>query len=280
MTIRDIIKIDETLCDGCGACVDGCHEGALQLIDGKARVVSELYCDGLGACIGDCHFGAITIEKREAQPYDERAVMDKICAKGEMTILAHIKHLKDHNELVFLNQAIEYITERKIDIDLSSIKSDSEMKMVCGCPGSTARSCTQPTVVATAVNTPSQLTHWPVQLHLINPAAGYFKGADILLAADCTAYSYGDFHNSLLRGRKLVIACPKLDSNKDIYVEKLVDFIDHSQINTLTVAIMSVPCCRGLLSIANSAVERASRRVPIKKIVINSEGVITNNEWV
>lgn len=271
---RKIISINEQLCNGCGACVDGCHEGALQMIEGKARIVSELYCDGLGACIGECPVGAITIEEREAELYDEIAVMDRIFSKGEKTILAHLKHLKDHNETKYLNQGIEYIKLHNLQVDISSLTTE-QPKMACGCPGSMARSFaprTQPQFLSASAPAKSELTHWPVQLHLLNPAAGYFSGADVVLAADCTAFAYPDFHNKFLRGKKLAIACPKLDSNKEVYVEKIAQMIDSANINTLTIVIMEVPCCGGLVQIARMAADKAQRKVPIKQIVVGVQG--------
>ncbi|MFR9620902.1 MAG: 4Fe-4S dicluster domain-containing protein [Rikenellaceae bacterium] len=285
---RDIIKIDETLCNGCGVCVAGCHEGALQMIDGKARIISELYCDGLGACIGDCPVGAISIESREAEPYDEVAVMERIAAKGSQTILAHLRHLKDHNEMGYLRQGMEYLKQHNIEVDLSAIASKPAsnpapkptFNLGGGCPSAASRSFSVAPAAAHCDGVESQLTHFPVQLHLANPAAGHFVSAELLLAADCTAFAYGDFHNSLLRGRKLVIACPKLDSNKESYISKLVAMIDSAGINTLTVAIMSVPCCGGLLQIAKRAAEAAARKVPIKVVVISTEGRVVKEEWV
>ncbi len=281
MNKRDIIKIDEALCNGCGKCVAGCHEGALQMIDGKARIVSELYCDGLGACIGDCPVGAISIEKREAEPYDEISVMARIAPKGGETIVAHLKHLKEHNEQDYLEQGIAYLKDHNIEVDLSTIEDNKPLKPTCGCPGTASRSfsiapTTTPTTPASAVE--SQLTHFPVQLHLINPEAAHFKGADLLVAADCTAFAYGDFHNSLLRGRKVVIACPKLDSDKQSYINKITSLIDSAQISTLTVAIMSLPCCGGLLQIVKEAAQRATRKVTIRAVVISREGSIIRDE--
>lgn len=284
---RKIISIDETLCNGCEACVNGCHEGALQMIDGKARIISELYCDGLGACIGECPVGAITIEEREAEPYDEVAVMERISQKGEKTILAHLKHLKDHNETSYLKQGVQYIKEKGLQVDLSSLTDAELPKMACGCPGSMAKSfkpqpksAFTPVAVSAASASKSELSHWPVQLHLQNPNAGYFENADVVLAADCTAFAYAGFHSELLRGKKLSIACPKLDSGKDIYIDKLVQMIDSSKINTLTVVIMEVPCCNGLMQIAEMAAKRANRKVPIKRIVIGVEGDMISESWV
>lgn len=284
---RKIISIDEELCNGCGKCVKGCHEGALQMIDGKARIISELYCDGLGACIGDCPVGAISIEEREALPYDEIAVMKRISSKGEKTILAHLNHLKDHNENVYLQQGIAYIRKHQLNVDLSGLETTESPKstpLPCGCPGSAARSF-KPAAMARpqSENRPAQsseLTHWPVQLHLINPGASYLAGADLLVAADCTAFAYADFHSTFLKGKKLVIACPKLDSNKEVYVAKLKEMINESQINTLTVIIMEVPCCKGLSQLVQLAVSQASRKIPVKEIIISVQGEIVKDEWI
>lgn len=285
---RNIIKIDEHLCNGCGVCVEGCNEGALQMIDGKARIVSELYCDGLGACIGECPVGAITIEEREAEPYDERAVMERIAPKGEATILAHLKHLKDHSETEFLQQGVKYLRENGIDVDLSSIQrtersKNQEPKMQCGCPGSMERSFAVPSLAGMEIAVSpqlSQLTQWPVQLHLLNPQAGFFREADIIIAADCTAYAYADFHTRFIKGKTLAIACPKLDSNKESYIAKITEMIDSANINTLTVIIMEVPCCTGLIQLAKMATQQAIRKVPIKKIVIGIQGEIKEESWI
>lgn len=279
---RTIIKIDEELCNGCSACVSGCHEGALQMIDGKARIISELFCDGLGACIGECPVGAITLEEREAEPYDERAVMERISKQGERTVIAHLKHLKEHNENKYFQQGINYLKEMGIKIDMSALTQIQENKKAHGCPGSREMSFAPMTVAATSKSTESfsQLRQWPVQLHLLNPGASYFTGADVVLAADCVAYTYADFHNRFLAGKILAIACPKLDSNKESYVEKLTAMIDQSNINTLTVVIMEVPCCGGLLQIAKTALSKASRKIPLKLVIIGIKGEILSEEWV
>lgn len=339
---RTIIKIDEELCNGCGNCVQGCHEGALQMINGKAVMVSELYCDGLGACIGDCPVNAIKLEEREAEPYSEVAVMERISAKGESVILAHLKHLKDHGEKKLLQEGVAWLKEHNFNIDLSSIHKQE--KLACGCSGSHEKTWGEPAgsgrgvdngavigvgaglppkpvyeacqVPGTnlqgvkpafstghnssatssnsaihsassgfAVNSaiaeqPSELRQFPVQLHLLNPQAPYFEGADVLLAADCTAFALGNFHSKFLKGKKLAIACPKLDSNVEHYIEKLESMIDDSKIDTLTVLIMEVPCCSGLLGIAKTAREKASRNIPIKVIVVSVQGEIKSEQWI
>lgn len=287
---RTVIKIDKGLCNGCGNCISGCHEGALQLIDGKAIMISDLYCDGLGACIGECPVGAIEFEEREAEPYNEIAVMERIVPNGEAVVLAHLKHLKDHNELAYLMQGLEFLKLNNIPFNISSLKDvpkaetklSEQTELPCGCPGSMARTIIKKPEfkLAPAVTEQSELRQWPVQLHLLSPTASYFQGADVLLAADCTAYSAPNFHSHFLKGKSLAIACPKLDSNTEIYVEKLAAMIDSAQINTLTVLIMEVPCCSGLLRIAQSAREKAIHNVPIKAIILSVEGEVKSTEWL
>lgn len=280
---RTIIKIDEATCNGCGLCVSGCHEGALQLINGKAVMVSELYCDGLGACIGDCPVGAITLEEREAEPYSEVAVMERISPKGEAVVLAHLKHLKDHNEEELLRQGIEYIQKNNLPISIESLmgKEQHEEGKACGCPGGQPKFFAKPDLKQSVrYAAESELQQWPVQLHLLNPQVPYLQGADLLLAADCTAFAMGNFHSDYLKGKRLAIACPKLDDGKDIYINKLTSMIDDAKINTLTVMIMEVPCCGGLLLIARNAAAKATRKVPVKLIVVGLQGNVIQEDWV
>ncbi|MFZ4412795.1 MAG: ATP-binding protein [Bacteroidales bacterium] len=283
---RTIIKIDEDLCNGCGQCITGCHEGALQLIDGKARMISELFCDGLGACIGECPEGAIDLEEREAEAYDEIAVMERISPKGAITVLAHLKHLKEHGETDYFNQGVEYLKNNNIDINLTTLNikqmNTEHQHKGCACPGSEAKDFRTTEIENTnqTGDVASELRQWPVQLHLLNPMAGYFKNADVVLAADCVAFSYGNFHSHFLKGKTLAIACPKLDDGKESYIEKLSAMIDESKINTLSVVIMEVPCCGGLLQIAKSAVQASARKIPIKSIVVSLQGEIVSEDWV
>jgi len=239
---RTIIKIDEQRCNGCGICVQGCHEGALQLIDGKAVLVSELFCDGLGACIGDCPVDAITLEEREAEAYDEIAVMQsKESASG------------------------------------------------WGCSGAIAREIKRPAPVIAGVAAPeelancsvanSELRQFPIQLHLLNPYAPFLKGADLLLAADCTAFANGEFHSRFLKGHKLAIACPKLDSNIQNYIDKLSVLIKEARLKSLTILIMEVPCCRGLIRIAEAA-RVQSIDISIRKIILAVDGKVKSEEWI
>jgi NAD-dependent dihydropyrimidine dehydrogenase PreA subunit len=309
---RDIIKIDEDKCNGCGLCVPNCHEGALQVIDGKVRLVSELMCDGLGACIGHCPEGAITIEKREAEPYDEIAVISEMAGKGANTVTAHLKHLNDHHEYGYLEEGMTWLEVHSSELPfdtslvLDAVKGNrgpddaghaathqhgsplrhrpeaiSHHHHGGGCPGSAERIITPAPVFAPqSAGTPSQLTHWPVQLHLVNPNSPVYRGADLLLAADCVAFSLGGFHNRFLKGRALAIACPKLDHGTESYVEKLTVMIDTAKVNTITVMMMEVPCCGGLLQMVRTASSRASRKVPVKSIIVSIDGNILQEEWV
>ncbi len=278
---RKIIKIDEEKCTGCGLCIPDCPEGAIQIIDDKARLVSDLMCDGLGACLGHCPEGAIEIEERDAEEYDEKKVMANIVKAGENTIKAHLNHLRDHNQNKYLQQAIEYLEENNIDVPEEK-EEHMHGPMHSGCPGSKMMQFNKPDSATEDISgkRPSQLTHWPIQMHLISPNAPHYQGADVLLAADCVAFTLGDFHKEHLKGRSLAIACPKLDDGKEIYLEKLVALIDGAKINTLTVMIMQVPCCGGLLTLAQEAVAQAQRKIPIKGIVVNLQGEILSEEWV
>ena len=280
---REIIKIDEAKCTGCGMCVPGCPEGALQVIDGKARLISDLFCDGLGACIGECPEGAITVEKREAEPYDERQVMENIVKAGPNTIKAHLAHLKGHGEIGFLKIAMDVLSEKGIDIP-SEFETKSQHAhhnhAPSGCPGSRMMEFKKEQSESNAGEVSSQLQQWPVQLHLVSPRAPYFENADVVLAADCTAYAVGDFHQRFLKGKALAIACPKLDDGQDIYMAKLIAMIDEAKINTLTVVMMQVPCCGGLLRLVQQAMAQASRKAPVKKIIVSVKGEILSEEWV
>lgn len=301
---REIVKIDRELCNGCGVCIPNCHEGALQMIDGKATLVSELMCDGLGACIGHCPVGAITIEEREAEAYDEVLTIKEMIKAGRNTVLAHLKHLKDYNEREYVHQAFDYMkanaTSIAFNVDellhevqqhgkkepttnpyLQNLIHKHEEPLACGCPGSAAKSFTpeKPKFVS-ETDSPSQLSHWPVQMHLINPNATFFQDCDLLLAADCVAYALGNFHTKYLKGKKLAIACPKLDSNKEVYIEKLVHLIEQAKINTLTVMKMEVPCCGGLLQLVQVAMQQTTRKVPVKLLTVSSKGEILEDRWL
>ncbi len=288
MVKRDIIEIDEEKCTGCGVCVPNCHEGALRIIDGKARLISDLFCDGLGACIGHCPEGAIEIVQREAEEYDERRVMEEnIVPKGQNTIKAHMEHLEEHGAMQYLKEARDYLKEKGVEDPTVKNAAPVHKHHGGGCPGGAMMCFDKEEEPADneGSNTGgparrSELRQWPVQLHLVPPTAPYFQNADVLLAADCTAYALGDFHKDFMKERALAIACPKLDSGQEIYLDKLVAMIDQAKINTLTVMIMQVPCCGGLLQLAKNAAEKAGRKVPIKVIVVGIKGGILKEEWV
>jgi ferredoxin len=281
MSKRTIITIDEEKCNGCGLCIPNCPEGALQVIDGKVRLVSDLFCDGLGACVGYCPEGAITLVEREAEPYDERKVMANITRQGANTIRAHLAHLEAHGEKELLKEAVSYIEEKGLPLPEELIQGSHAGKPCAGKHVEFAATKTE-NPAATGEHTPeSALGNWPIQLHLLSPMAPQFKGRDVLLSADCVAFAVGNFHASFLKGKALAIACPKLDEGKDIYREKLTALIDHAQINTLTVVMMEVPCCRGLLALAQQACEKANRKVPLKAAIVSiSDGTVLSEKWV
>jgi NAD-dependent dihydropyrimidine dehydrogenase PreA subunit len=292
---REIIRIDEALCNGCGDCVPACAEGALQVIDGKVRLVSDLLCDGLGACIGECPLGAISIERREAEPYDEAQVVADLVSKGRNTIVAHLRHLQDHGQTQLLARGIEALRGRQdrlgFDLDqaLASLRAEPALRQqatpvleslpVGGCPGSRSMSFAGPGgQLGDPPAIPSALRQWPIQLHLVNPLAPHFRGADLLVAADCVAFAVGDFHARHLPGKALVIACPKLDSRMDVYVEKLRQMVETAEVKSVTVMIMEVPCCGGLFQMVRQALGQTARSVPVTLSVVDLRGEILRTQ--
>lgn len=280
MSKRMVIEIDEERCDGCGACAGGCHEGALRVIDGKARLVGESLCDGLGACVGECPRGALKTVERDVPEYDERRAMENILPKGMATVAAHLDHLRSHGQDAWHAQALSILKEKGLDLPAtggsdcgSSLGTDNGMSG--SCPGSAARLFVERGAergIGGVGDMASRLGQWPVQLHLINPRAPYFRDSDLLIAADCTAFACGAFHPALLAGRRVVIACPKLDQGREIYLEKIRVLIDDSSVRSITVAIMEVPCCGGLKRLVDDAATSASRSVPIATVVVGIEG--------
>lgn len=233
---RQIIRIDEEKCNGCGQCIPSCAEGALQIVNGKARLIADKLCDGLGACLGDCPQDALIIEERDTDEFDEEAVH---------------KHLEAQKQEV-----------------------PQEQSFGCGCPGTHARTLAakkEPVALSEAENTPSELGQWPVQLKLLNPAAPYLKNADLLVAADCVPFAYPDFHRNLLRGRAVAVGCPKLDDAM-AYVDKLAEIVRVNDLRSITVAHMEVPCCSGLISVVREAVKRSGSNVPVETVKITLDG--------
>lgn len=265
---RQIIKIDEEKCNGCGLCVPNCPEGAIQMLDGKARLVSDLFCDGLGACIGECPQGAITVEEREAEPYDERKVMtENIIPKGMTTINAHLKHLRDHGETKLLHEALDVLKEQNISIaDETEAKGNGH----AGCPGMMAKMFSKKAPnndVAGKVE--SELRQWPIQLKLVSPEASYFDNADLLIAADCTAFAHGDFHREFIKDKIVLIFCPKLDPYIELYIDKLAEIFSKKSIKSITIARMEVPCCGGTEVIVQKALEKVGKSIEVKSHIIN-----------
>ena len=246
---RKIIDINEELCNGCGQCVPACAEGALEIVDGKARMIGEKYCDGLGACLGDCPTGALKIIEREAEDFDE--------------------------------EAVEELLEQKEKGAQSQPGS-----LACGCPSTQLRSF-QPTSPCEAANRPrssqdstgSALSHWPVQIRLVPPTAPFLKNADLLVAADCTPVAYPDFHRDLLPGRVVMVGCPKFD-DAESYIQKFTDIFRSAGLNSLTIARMEVPCCASLRTIVQKARERAGSSMEVEEIVVSTQGRIISQEKV
>ncbi len=232
---RKIVKIDEEKCNGCGICVNACHEGAIQMVDGKARLVSDIYCDGLGDCLGPCPTGAISIITRAAEEYDAEATA---------------KRMKEMQQPV-------------------------SGPLPCGCPGSMSRTLKEGGRCDSGVGGgeagESELMNWPVQLKLVPPGAPYLKGADILLAADCSAFAAPDFHRKYLKNKPVIIACPKLEDNVP-QIAKLADIVRTARPASITVLRMEVPCCGGLVRVAQEAARAAGVDVPIKIIVLGVDG--------
>jgi NAD-dependent dihydropyrimidine dehydrogenase PreA subunit len=281
--VRQIVEIDEELCDGCGLCVPSCAEGAIQLIDGKARLVGENLCDGLGACLGECPQGAITVEGREADEFDVSAVEKHLTAIGHAPATPDHAHAS-HSDATSDNDGAHVHEHTHGGETMTAAETHAHQHATGGCPGAKMMSFAQPDQHEGNGDhegtRPSQLRQWPVQLHLVGPQAPYFQGADVLLAADCVAFALGDFHKDHLKGNSLAIACPKLDEGQDIYQQKLTALIDDAKINTLTVMTMEVPCCHGLLMLAKSAAEQAGRKIPIKHKQVSLQGEILSEEWV
>ncbi|NMM65567.1 4Fe-4S dicluster domain-containing protein [Clostridium sp. P21] len=243
---RKIVSIDEKKCNGCGLCIEGCHEGAIELINGKAKLVSDEYCDGLGDCLPHCPTDAIEIIERESKEYDEEAVKKRMAEK----------------------------TKEK-----STSKS-----LPCGCPGTMAKKIERKTLnIANNIvkikednsqsTVQSQLSQWPVQLKLVNPNAQYFKNANLLIAADCTAYAYANFHNDFIKNHITVIGCPKLDDN-EYYKEKLAEIIKNNNIKSIIVVRMEVPCCGGIVSAVKGAMLESQTIVPYREVTISTDGNI------
>ncbi len=272
---RKIIRIDEEKCNGCGQCVPDCPEGALQVLDGKARLVSDLFCDGLGACLKACPEGAISVEEREAEAYDERRVMANIIEKGPETVRAHLTHLREHGEHACLQEAVALLRERGIPVPADAVHGHGPHGH--GCPGSRMIDLRKPESRVSAdggAPVASGLRQWPVHLKLVNPGAAYFDNADLLIAADCTPFAFGDFHRTFLAGKIVIMFCPKLDPYVEEYVEKLAEIFSSRAVKSVSVVRMEVPCCGGATAIVKEAMKRSGKSIPVLEHTISVRGEI------
>ncbi len=276
MAKRKIIKIDEEKCNGCGLCIPNCPEGAMQLIDKKARLISDLFCDGLGACIGHCPQGAISIEERQAEEYDERKVMANIVKQGANVIKAHLEHLKEHGQDEYLKEAVDFLKEKNMEVPFKEIKARSEHAHgVSGCPGAKIMDFRKkedaPGKERAVSNAESELKTWPVQIMLVPAFAPYLNNANLLIAADCVPFAYADFHQDLLKDKILLVGCPKLDDTQ-IYQDKISQILKQNNVKSITYAHMEVPCCFGLVSIIKEAISQSGKNTPFKEVIISIKG--------
>jgi len=255
---RKIIEIDEKLCDGCGNCITSCPEHAIRIVDTpagkKARLVKEFYCDGLGACLGTCPTGALTIEERESEPYNEEATIARIKEAAPEMLKTHIKHLKKHAG------------------ELPEHHAHKTPAGVTSCPSAQVLSWGEKKrTPKKTVKSGSELRQWPVQLHLVQPSAPYYKNADLAIIADCVPFAYADLHQDFLKGRAIAIGCPKL-GDAGAYIEKLTQMFKTANPRSIKVVHMEVPCCFGLVNIVQEAMKKAKKKVPFEEIIISIKG--------
>ena len=270
--LREVIVIDDDKCNGCGECLPNCPEGALQVIDGKARLISDLFCDGLGACVGHCPTGAMAVEERAAEPYDETKVMENVVRQGPNTIAAHLEHLKQHGATDYLRQATEFLKQH----DMKVPAQPKPAEQACGCPGARVVEMERPGPAAgskTTTTRESQLRNWPVQIMLIPTSAPYLKNADLLIAADCVPMAYAPFHEDFLRNRVLLVGCPKLDDS-DFYREKLTEIFKTNAPRSVTCVHMEVPCCFGLVELTQAAIAASGRKISFEDVTITIRGKV------
>lgn len=254
--LRKIIQIDAEKCNGCGLCVPSCAEGAIQIVGGKAQLVAEKYCDGLGACLGECPEGALQVVDAEAEAFDESAV-------------------KEHVARLAADPRIEQISARETT-------AHSDKSLPCGCPSTVMRTfaprtaCEKANVpIAQAGSGVSALAHWPVQIHLVPPTAPFLRGADLLVAADCTPVAYPRFHDELLMGKTVLLGCPKFDDAEE-YVKKFAAIFATAEIKSVVIAVMEVPCCQGLPVIVRKGMAQAGKNIPLSVVTISVRGEILN----
>jgi len=250
---RKIIKIDEEKCDGCGLCIPSCPEGALQIVGGKAKLVKEQFCDGLGACLGECPTGALTVEEEEVEQYDEEGVIGHIREQSPELLEKHLAHLKQH-----AHELPQYHSHQNISSCPSAKMLHWEKK------GEDT---------GEKAGTDSELRQWPIQIHLVPPSAPYFHNADLVLGADCVPFAYPNFHADFLKGNAVIIGCPKLD-DAEAYIDKLTQILKSSDIKSIKVVHMEVPCCYGMVHIAQEAIKKSGKDIPLKTVNIGIKGEI------
>lgn len=253
---RKIIEIDEELCNGCGICVPSCHEGAIQIINGKAKLVDDKFCDGLGDCLNDCPLDAIKIIERDAAEYNDDAVQE------------HLAKMKKNEQSI--KPAAGHGCSGGCPGSTNKVIQKKPTASPCGCD---SHSHDKNTTDNNNVDAPSELTQWPVQLHLLSPLAPFFHNKELIIAADCVAFAMGNFHNELLKDKTVAIACPKLDDTSP-YVEKLTAIIKNNNVTKLSVALMEVPCCRGLGMMAKEALEKSGKDISFSVITVSVNGEI------
>jgi Pyruvate/2-oxoacid:ferredoxin oxidoreductase delta subunit len=283
MAIRKMVKIDEEKCNGCGACVPGCAEGALAIVDGKARLVKESYCDGLGACLGECPQGAISIEERDAAEFDPAAVERHLAGGGAA---AHPAPLATSPAPAAARLFGAGAAAGRAAPSPSATQGREAPAAAHhgGCPGSRMMQFRRPPAPAATSDAPptsgpaqSALNHWPVQLALLPVEAPFYQDAELVLSADCAAFALGDFHSRLLRGRALAIACPKLDDVAP-YVDKLTEILRRNRVRGLVLVHMEVPCCGGIVRLAHEAARRSGRTIPARDVTVSVSGEILSDE--
>lgn len=269
MAVRKIVCIDESKCDGCGLCIPNCAEGALAIIDGKARLIKDLYCDGLGACLGHCPQDAITIIERDAEEFDEKAVEEMLRAQGKA-----LGHSSSHEGGSCPGSQVRELNRPQVQVHAHNHTGG-------GCPGSKMRMLQRKEVEdkEDEVKVTSKLRQWPVQLMLVPAAAPYFKGADLLITADCVPFAYANYHNDFLKGKSVVVGCPKLD-DAAYYAEKLSDIIRINDLESITVLRMEVPCCGGMAQAAKMGRDRSGVNIPIKVVTISLEGEVLKRDYI
>lgn len=256
--LRKIIQIDEEKCTGCGLCIPSCPEGALQIVAGKAKLVKESFCDGLGACLGECPEGALSIIEVETEEYDEEGVIAHLRQKSPELLQKHLSHLRAHAH---------------------QLPKHHSHTGILSCPSAQMLHWENKEAIEERVKVPSELRQWPIQLHLVPAWAPYFQDAELILVADCVPFAYANFHADFLKGKAIAIGCPKLD-DVQAYINKVTQILKNSNIKSLKIIVMEVPCCSGLVHITQEALRRSGKDIPVETVVIGIRGDILAREVI